>query len=620
MALFDNKPKPALVRQTDNVAGAIKEIATAHGVPLSFVDFSVQNTITEVKMPTSTQFEELSVATSSMLNNNSLLIDPDFFIRQIHKVTFRINTEKPKPILAVEVSSDKTRTKAYATILPTSTIREFANLREFIINELNKVKLRYSMIINFKEGTFRSDVGNLVNKIRVHGGVTEPFRVQLCEWLAPKATIDDELILHYKNKKMPKENERIDYADRGFINAVEAGDLLVEYVKPKAGVAGRDFRGVHIPVKEPKNQFSPVLSVDDASVDTAIDENSIKYYALTKGFASFSGDNLSVGDVLEVDSIDFKNTGDIKGGIDKDIKISIKAKTHTEDSIGPNSKVEASEIDIAGSVASGAVIRAQKILIKGQTHSTSKIFATEADIGVHRGTLEAETVKIDRLEYGKVNAKEVMITRAIGGFVSARVVTIRALHSHMTIVASQKVVIESLEGGENRIFIEAAAYKEDKTRLKELLEEKKILAKSKIELSNKYKIKRELLERNKTQAEQIKQRIDSEKKAGRVVPSVFVDRYREFLELMKEARSISDDLAAISAKITELDDGINSIQNTVFNAVVVNRGVWINYNEIKFRLISPLKEISFVPPENTKISELKLEQVGLEEYEIRAFV
>ena len=618
----------ALVRQTDNVPEALKEASALYCKPASQIDFAVQGTLTEVKLPGSDQMAELTPALIGKLNDPGLLIDPDFAIRQVHQVTFRPMAKDPELFLDMEIAADKFRTRAVATLKPSSRVKEFANLREFIIGELNKLKLRYGMIINVREGTMRTDVGHLINKIRVHNKIVEPFKIQLCNWLAPQPTVDDALILHYKNKNKEKTDEgqapkkkadRVDYADRGFVNAVEANELLIEYVKPKMGIDGRDFRGRHLPSREPKMQFGPVMSPDPESIEVKEDDRAIYYYAKHEGYVSFNLGALSVGDTLEVESVDFKHTGNIAVGTDKDVKIAIRGKDASEDHIGANTKIEASEIELSGSIANGAVVKANKIIVKGQTHSTSRITADEAEIAIHRGMIEGKKVKIDRLEHGRVTAEEVEIDRMIGGIVSAKRITIGTLHSHATLIASDRIIIKQLVGGENRFYIESAASKADRDRLKSLSEELRLRTKEHDEVARKYHKKRAALIRNKTQAEQIKARIETEKKAGRTPPSIFVDRYRQFLEEMQNARYLHDEMDALQKKVGALQDEINLIQDTVLNAVIINKDIWRNYNEIRFRLINPPKEVLYVPPENSKATEIKLEVAGLDDYIVKAY-
>ncbi len=338
------------------------------------------------------------------------------------------------------------------------------------------------------------------------------------------------------------------------------------------------------------------------------------------GYVTFQDGRLVVGDTLELDSLDFKHTGNIAAGLDKDVKISVKGKDASEDHIGPNTKVEASEIDLAGSVANGAVVKAVRVGIEGQTHSTSRISATDsAKIAVHRGWLETNHAEIGRLEHGRVSADEVIVDRVMGGTIAARRITIGTLHSHANLIASEQIIIKQLVGGENRIYIEAAAAKGDKAEYKELMESVKTLRKKREEVHRKYSAKHALIKRNKPQADDLKARIDADRAAGRTPPSAFVDRYRNFLEDLKNAKYLHTQLKEIDEELGTSEDRLTLLQDGVLKAVIINKDIWRNYNEIRFRTINPPKEILYVPPENAKLTQIKLELSGHDDYAIRAF-
>ncbi|GHV04094.1 hypothetical protein AGMMS50229_04720 [Campylobacterota bacterium] len=612
----------AVVRETDNVPHTLKELALLHGISTRDIDFVVSQTQTLIKLPEKEKPIELTPQLIGRISDERLLNEKDFYIRQIHKIIFRPLPANPDLRIDTEVAANKTLTKAVATIKTTSSLHSFASLREYLVDELNKLKLRHGMIIHLREGSMINDVTALVNKIRINNRVLAPFRITLCDWISPKPTQNDMLVLHYKSEaiKAPSENDRIDYAERGFIKAVEAGDLLVEYIKPKAGEAGRNFRGKFIPALEPRVRFSPILEPDFESIDVKEDDYSITYFAKKRGYVTFRQreSRLFIGDTLEIESVDFKTTGNINAGTDKDVKISIKGGDAFEDHIGPNTKIEASEIEVTGSVASGAQIIVEKLNVEGQTHATSKIFAKIAHIAVHRGTLEGEEVKIDRLEHGKISAEIVEVDRVIGGIIRAKRITIGTLYSHATLIASERIEIGQLVGGENRLYIEAAVSNAERARFSVVIEENKLVERSLNELSNRYGRKHAMLLRNKDQAEQIRERIESDRARARVPPTILVDRYKQYLSESKALRILREELDAVREQHSQLQDEITRVQNRVFSAVVINQDEWRNYNEIHFRLIAPPKEILFVPVENKRVGEIRLVPVGLEDYVVKA--
>lgn len=609
--------------ETDNIPAALKEFAARYSLKSSQIDFQIQNTKTIVKFPESSSPEELTPAMISRLSEPETLIDAGFAIKQIHIASFSPMPPQRDKQLILEVAANAARTKAVATILPASDIRAFSTLREYLVDELNKLKLRYGMIVGLREGAMQSDITVLVNKIRIHDRVPEPFKITLCDWVAPAPTINANLILRFKEKtaQAPKESDRIDYADRGFVQSVESGELIAEYLKPRDGTAGRDFRGLYIPIAKAKREFPPIADADETSIETQEDERSVRYYAKRNGYVvykRFGGGSLSIGDTIEVESVDFKTTGNIQAGLDREIKIRIEGDDASEDHIGPNTKIEASEITLSGSVANGAQVKAIKIGVAGQTHSTSTISAEIAQIGVHKGMLEAKKVKIDRLEHGRVSAEEVEIDLAIGGMIWARRITIGVLRSHATLIASERIEIKRLIGGENHIYIEAAASAADRKRLEALLIESKACERDANASFRRYDKKRAMLSRNRAQFDQLRERVESDRLLGKPPHAVFVERYNQYVGEIKNARTLKEEWEIAHNKLEALRDEISVIQNRVLNAVIVNRDIWRNYNEIRFRLLSPPKELLFVPKENSRASEIRLEISGVEDYAIKA--
>ncbi|MDR1451137.1 MAG: FapA family protein [Helicobacteraceae bacterium] len=608
--------------ETDNVPAALKEFSQRYGLKSSQIDFQTRQTKTIVKFPESSVPVELAPAMIGRLSDSVLLIDGDFAIKQIHTVSFAPAPQQDKQLI-VEIAANAARTKAVATILPTSAIRAFSSVREYLIEELNKLKLRYGMIVGLREGAMQDDVTVLVNKIRIHDRVPEPFKVALCDWVAPAPAIDASLLLRFqdKDKQAPKEDDRIDYADRGFVKPIEAGELLIEYIKPQNGTAGRDFRGAYIPILKAKREVLPIARVDSETVETREDTRIIGYYAKCGGYVAYKrigGGSLSIGDTIAVESVDFKTTGNIQAGLDSDIKIRVEGEDASDDHIGPNTKLEASEIAVSGNVGSGAQIKAVKISVAGQTHSTSSIVAETAEIGVHKGMLEAKTAKIDRLEHGRVSAEEVEIDLAIGGMIWARRITVGILRSHATLIASERIEIKRLVGGENHIYIEAAASAADRKRLETLMIDGKTCDRNANAAFRKYDKKRVALSRNKAQFDQLRERVNADRLAGNTPPAVFVERHSQYVEEMKNARLLKEEWEIARSKLEALQDEIGVIQNRVLNAAVINRDIWRNYNEIRFRLLSPPKELLFVPKENSRAGEIRLEISGVEDYAIKA--
>ncbi|MDN5377367.1 MAG: hypothetical protein PWQ42_663, partial [Sulfurospirillum sp.] len=69
-------------------------------------------------------------------------------------------------------------------------------------------------------------------------------------------------------------------------------------------------------------------------------------------------------------------------------------------------------------------------------------------------------------------------------------------------------------------------------------------------------------------------------------------------------------------RITDLKSDLNEVQLKVFSARIINHSPWLEYNEIKFKLISPELEIVYNTKDHEIIREISLQQIGDEEFRI----
>ena len=58
------------------------------------------------------------------------------------------------------------------------------------------------------------------------------------------------------------------------------------------------------------------------------------------------------------------------------------------------------------------------------------------------------------------------------------------------------------------------------------------------------------------------------------------------------------------------------MQGQIFLAKIVNHGIWKEYNEIKFKLISPPIELTYNTKDNEIIREISLKKVDDDNFEI----
>ncbi|MDQ1340604.1 MAG: hypothetical protein QG567_1762, partial [Campylobacterota bacterium] len=367
------------IYKTSDVQELLKEISSKTNLPTQKIDFDLVMIKTEIKLPNANQFTDIDKGILKRLKEEDLLLDEKTIISQTYELNLKHAVKNKDLDLIMKVSANKTYSLAKAHIKKESIIHYSPNLEKILIKELNKRKIRSGIIINLFDDEMIEGVKKLVTKIRINDGLFDDYELVLCRWPEPIPSVNDRIVKKHEEKI---KEEKVNYADRGFITTIEEGEVALEYIKPKMGKPGRNFKGAFVPALEPKKTNEPKFVVDVQTIEKKDEPEKIIYIAKTKGYVKVDDKELRIADKLEITEATFRSTGNIDARLDKDIKINLKSKEKHEDNVGPNTKISASEIIVEGSVANGAELTAEKIEIKGQTHKTSKIYADSAKIGL----------------------------------------------------------------------------------------------------------------------------------------------------------------------------------------------------------------------------------------------
>ena len=618
------KVRPTIVR-AQNVAKEIFKIAKSYDMDPELLDFNLLDVQTYTRMVTEeskdAEWEEIAVEEAQAFDDESMLLNPNFQIKQTYEIeVFSKQTSKDDPYsgLKLSVGANATKCKVYLSIAQGSKVRYVPRLEHDLVEMINRKKIRAGILVYM----FDSMVEDVASKISAHIRIEEEVEFTksethlIAEGYEPTPTINDALILHYEANEEVEENERIDYASRGFIQSVKEGDLLIEYVKAKLGKPGRNCRGEYIAPKEPVISNEPKFNVGD-NIRVVEDADSIKYYANENGYIAFENNTYIIKQEVDVDAVSFKTTGSIESGIDSEVNIIVKEADAIKDAVGPGMTVEVTEVEIDGNVGSNAKVIAHKAIVGGQTHKTAMIRADELDINVHKGSAFGKEVHITRLEHGSVEGEHVSISQAIGGHIKAKEVEIEICASHVKITASKKIEIKKLLGSENIFTIDPLLSRDvqnsvehDEEKIKELEEELRDLKKEIEKYTN-------LIKSGTKSFLEIKKRLLHYQKNKVKMPESFVKKYKQFQNMQQRLKELQNNFKEKQDKLNLLTTRIVSYQDNIMDARVINRDKWIGYNEIKFKLIDPPMELVYKPAENSNEQVFGLVEVDEGEFAIR---
>ena len=279
--------------------------------------------------------------------------------------------------------------------------------------------------------------------------------------------------------------------------------------------------------------------------------------------------------------------------------------------------VETYELNIQGNVASGAKIKAEKLTIGGQTHQTSIIEAKTAQITIHHGTLIAEEANIDRLEGGKIIGDIINVKQAIGGEIIGKNIVIEELASNVLITASDTIEIKNLKGINNKFLIDPSMTKEFNENIDKITLKIKELSLKLKQVPKALEDKKRVIDKTKSTVKMVQEKILELKKDGKKPPGTLLAKIKEFQNSVNEYNESLKKFKDDKLQHKNLREDLNQVQMKVFSAKIINHSPWKEYNEIKFKLMSPAIEKVYNTKEHEIIREISLIENSEGEYEIK---
>lgn len=614
MALFGSDPevtltltkiRPTVIR-TQNVAKELKNIAKSYGVKVDSLDFNILDVQTYTRTNEGTKESEWELVEADKLyelDEELALLNPNFQIKQMYEVEiFSKSLENTRyKDFQLAVGANATKCKVYLSILANSKVEYSPGFEEELYIMIQKKKIRAGILINIFDEMIHDAVSKITARVRVEGKVAYENNemILIAQGYEPTLTIDDALILHYDKKDDVDDTEKMDYSSRGYIQNVQSGELLIEYIKPKEGKPGRNCRGEHMSPSIPIVSHEPTFEIDDRIKKVETKEY-IHYYAGENGYISFENNIYTIKTDVDVGEISFKTTGSILTGLDSEVSISVRESNSTKDAIGMGMNVEVTEIDIDGNVGSNATVSAMKATIGGQTHKTATIRAENLDINVHKGKAYGKNVHITRLEHGEVTGETVSVAQALGGVIRAREINIGVCSSYVKATASVKIEIEKMQGSENVFTIDPLLEKgaqsdldQNQVSIKKLEDESRSIKKE----IKKYTA---LIKDGMSSYVDVKKRLLHYQKSGVKMPASFVKKYKEFQQLQENLKAAKEAYEIKNDKLKLLTTQTDSFQDNIFDARIINQDRWVGFNEIRFKLVKPDIELSYKPLAGSK--------------------
>lgn len=376
----------------------------------------------------------------------------------------------------------------------------------------------------------------------------------------------------------------------GSMYAVNTEDLIAVFLKEASFHGGRDLRGEYIenatnliPAKiakkdDKKDEFSIPPEAQNG-VQKNEEGNIIKYEATTNGFVDFKNGKIKLTEIATFEQID-RHTGCLLGGVEKMSEVDVECYDNSKDAIQSGLTIEAEILNITGNIGENTIIRAKRLSIKGQTHQTSKIYAEEAFINIHKGYLEAKEVNIEFLEAGRVIASDANILECRGGKIVSNSIVISKLYSHSTIEFSESLHLKLVDGGDNQIIMDMNSNMKYKPKLLAYIEKDNNLRNITKSRNAYFKDLVQKLNKIKPVIQNLKPIIDKSKKNGTPLDPEVKKIAGVYAGILKQIKSYKDILEQIQKERVENVKNINEIEKLINEAKITTEASWRDNNEI----------------------------------------
>ncbi|EPV5182211.1 flagellar assembly protein A [Campylobacter coli] len=583
-----------IISYTENPSHELLSVASRTNIALNELDFHLLAFSTQYRLE-STEWVKIAEKDLILFEKDEVFLKEDLQIKQEYKIEIFHHTSQDKTANAIKLIANKNLTKIIAQI-DFSKLNHHDKLALELLQNIYKKMLKLKFLIGIRTFDFKKELVHICNEHKKNP-LNKILQINVAKGIEPIQSQDEALILLYKEKT---KDYTIDEKRSGII-AVDENEAVLKHNKFRQGKEGRDLNLHTLKVIDAnKNKVNFTCSSAFKAVEH---EDYTEYLALKKGYVIENQNKFDIATLLEFNNkVDFKNIGVIRAGLDKNVKINIKFISDMQDAVNSGVGIECEELNIAGSVGSNTNLKAARMRVEGTTHTKAKIYAQEAYIKTHRGFAQAEKLNIDLLEGGNVKAKEVRIKKSLGGTIEADKIFIEQLESNNSCIFYNNVVIERLEGENNKFHIQIKTL--DKDYNQELLKIKNEIS----SLHHKINKLKQYILSNKNNVLDIEKKVLELENQGQNISSQYKKFLKDFSIQNANLNKLQNQEKELLAYRKKIHEELLVLEEDLFKAKFINKsGKWSDMNEIRFSLLEPKGDVfySSSTKENAKFIALK---------------
>ena len=438
--------KPRKIK-TRSILKSLQRYAKDNAASVDILDFKLLKIETHIKTIHDKEFSYYNEDISKAYEYDEQIINEHVQFKQLYIIEIfqKSNTQIR---LNYKVQYDEYKTDV-DIILSKSSIIPYENyktkdLYKLLLSEFDKIKAKEGILLNLFDELYIHKL-KAFTKYLLDRKFTKSLKLPLIRAIHPNITQQSRLIMHYENKK----NEH-------GICEVDAGEVIIEYIKPKFGSNGLNAFGEIVDAASYNNAKDYDKSIDLQTIQIKENDDKKLYIAKEKGYINVNKDGIGIDNKIRMQKIS-RTQEILEDNEANNIEVILKEHDSTKDGIGEGVELTSETIHVEGFVGSNSMLNATNLFIDGATHQKSKQFAKFATINRHKGTLRCHKADIKLLEGGEVHATTVNIDSCLGGSVYGENIKIKNVKNKVKIYASNSIKIDLVSGEDNFFTIDPKA-------------------------------------------------------------------------------------------------------------------------------------------------------------------
>ncbi|AJC86139.1 flagellar assembly protein A [Campylobacter sp. RM16704] len=537
-------------------------------------------------------------------------------IEQEYKIEIYFKKLADRQKFEINLQANEICTILKANVKPSEIIFYYDKLALDLLESIYKTMIKEKYLLGFRSFDLKKKIIDLNTKIKEKQKFDFEVEFEVSRGIEPQNPTDEKIKYHYL-ENLKKYN---DVMNRNYVAPIGKDEIAIERIKPKEGRDGKDLRFKILKALPPKTNKEKIICSDEFEIKE--DDESVKYIAKKDGFIIQRKSIYEIENYLEFSKVDFKSTGSIWAGFDKQVTIVIRNTNSLDDAVGPRITVEAQELEVTGDIAQDAVLRGKKVILKGSMHHRSTIVGEKVEVSVLRGYCEAEELSAETLENGVVKAKKVVLKKATGGEIIADEIYIQELGGNCVCNAKSLIHIDKIQGSGNKLVIQdLKAFGNDKSG-EEILSYIDALKRERDDLIKEIEETKHTIHVSKDSVRILQQKVKELMNAKSSIPQAYKITIKDFNQKIENLSVLNNKIENLSEEEKISIEKLKKIQDNLLKSKIINQsGKWTDLNEVKFSLLYPRKELIYHPHSEEKIQCFELEKIDAEDgtniYEIR---